>query len=516
MPNGGLTQLESDNRYPATVPVAGGLNQLDPNLRFVAARQAAQTMPTRSQLLEMQQRALQMQREAAERYAQAIEAPIDWGYDPEMVVAGQGIMTGEPGAGLAGLADIRGKLAAMRRNQAVQAAQVRAQAEREEAEALLGGGRLGVAGRPAWKAEYKNVGGRIVAFIQDPLTGQITQEDKGPAGDTKALLNTIYKSVREEAQEIRKADGSALSPSELSDYINRRVNEEAANMGIRTPGESLETAAKGAIPAAGIATTQLPGGLPPETVTPPSEAIQKYIVTPEVQVGLKEQEKKAAEWKDEVSKDADSALAASSLASTGKQLLTQLERLTPEERKNTLHELSTTPGPLSPYVMSIANTLTQLGVVPKDGRIAKGNATMGELESVLKGISITKIAAFKGNFSEKDRDYVDRMTGAITDPTEKLRFNLDMAQIMAQRAQEKSAFAQAWADDPKHAGSLRGAADAWRKYISETPSVVLVQGKPLSIYQYREAYAKKAGRPVEEIKAKADEDWRKLVKQRAE
>lgn len=499
---GALSQL----LQPQPQPLGGGAGAVQPQPRqptmggltltaqaplgdIRSARMTLQMTPTQAQLAERQkmiQAALEQQRAAAERYAQEYEAGPQYGYNPAQSAFYQGLFNPTPGAEWEAMDQMRKKMAEADWARKTGGERIRAQAETEQAQEQLGQakGEMSLLRRGSMKPVYKNVAGNIMELKYNPLTGETTTTNMGPA-DRDVTDRKLLEMATKEAEQ-----GGITDPSKKQAYINQRINEMRAGLS----GSGL----------AKVANPDTTGGVKPATTEAkptegaPSATEGVVLKTPEKQAGLteafREQEKHAAAWKDAAAKEADAGQLAAQNASLAKQLMDQI------------HGAPST-GPLTAVVMPLINGLVQMGLLSPDSSLAKGAGTMGELSSVLKGIAVTHIAAFKGNFSEKDRDYVDSMVGSITDPKQKLQFNMDLVQAAAQRSVDKNEFAQRWADT--HDGSLRGVDSAWQKYVQQTPLVTVVKGKPFSVYQYRQAFLQKhPGATVDE----ADAEWRKQVK----
>jgi len=464
---GPLTSVAS---VSGSQPQAGALSQVAPNsaneLRGGISRLKAMTEMKR-QLAEAQAR----QRAAAELAAQSYEAPINMGgVDPALMALGRGIASGViPGQGLArglqGFAEAKQKLAEQEWSRKAAAQQLRAQAETDIAHEDIQSARGQLTNRAALKPVYKVVGDRLMEFTTDPYTGETQQRDVGPASTSSEAVTdrNLFALATKEGQKTGITD-----PDELNAYVNKRFQE-------------MKTGVKGSMGAAPVGNLpQQPGGPTPAELSAPSTAKQVILRTPEAQAGKTEESKEKVKLSmDEYKKAVDSAGNANDAALTAGTALQLMD--SDSWRKNLT-------GPLAERGQQIRGSLVELGVIPPGSTIGKNARNVAELQGLLETLSIEKVKGFKGATSDRELDAVRRSVGGIHDPEEKLRFNLQLIPIVAQRANERIHFADQY--EQQH-GSKAGWESAWNKYIAQNPAFLLVDNKPVAFNDYKASFAKK-------------------------
>jgi hypothetical protein len=130
-------------------------------------------------------------------------------------------------------------------------------------------------------------------------------------------------------------------------------------------------------------------------------------------------------------------------------------------------------GALKPWMASVANVMTTLGVAPKIAEQFATDQTLFQSQAMLQVLA--KQLVQKGVQTESDATRILQAGIDPSKPSEANRFLIRYMEAAADRMLERSAFFRAWAE--KNKGQMAGAPEAWAQYANDHPLTKVEGGK---------------------------------------
>lgn len=120
-------------------------------------------------------------------------------------------------------------------------------------------------------------------------------------------------------------------------------------------------------------------------------------------------------------------------------------------------------------IQGLANIAVNFGVPFSDDALAAIGAGQG-FQGVIENLVLTKMQAQKGPQTENDSNRIQRTLASLGNTPDARAFLLSTAIALAERDIEQRDFFADYRDDPERGnGSLRGAEQAWRRFIGDVP-----------------------------------------------